>query len=222
METTKSKNKFLLLMASIVCVVVLGFYATRSEVNVTTLTESEALPSGPSPETPFNLADLENAGLENLDLNKINAEQEKALEAVQRQVGVKETSGKISERPDFISPIEWRILKWVAEQKTNSDEELTKSVNHLRFAKQEELWDQMFASQDSENTVQRHALANQLLSSLPARVANQNVASSRAQRLQSKLLHDLVSDPDERRLRIAKEAKRIGITFTIEKNSSSN
>jgi len=181
METIKIKNKPLLLMASIVCVVALGFYSTRSEVNVTTLTESDILPSGPTPEKPFNLLDLKNADLENLDLNKINAEQE-----------------------------------------NNSDEELTKSVNHLRFAKQEELWDQMLASQDPENTVQRHALANQLLSSLPFRVANQNISTSRAQRLQSKLLHDLVSDPDERRLRIATEAKRIGTTFTIEKNNSSN
>ena len=80
----------------------------------------------------------------------------------------------------------------------------------------------MLASQDPESTVQRHALANQLLSSLPFRVANQNISTSRAQRLQSKLLHDLVSDPDERRLRIATEARRIGTTFTIEKNSSSN
>ncbi|PCJ45817.1 MAG: hypothetical protein COA99_03995 [Moraxellaceae bacterium] len=58
METIKIKNKPLLLMASIVCVVALGFYATRSEVNVTTLTESDILPSGPTPETPFNLLDL--------------------------------------------------------------------------------------------------------------------------------------------------------------------
>ena len=84
-----------------------------------------------------------------------------------------------------------------------------------KFAKQEEIWEELL---ESSETKKRHALANQLLSTIPARVSNNNIGIITAQRLQASLLNDLISDPEQRKIRQAEEAERIGVTFSIEKS----
>ncbi|PCJ44491.1 MAG: hypothetical protein COA99_06835 [Moraxellaceae bacterium] len=151
----------------------------------------------------------------NMDEETANQQQLAAFEAAALATGVDEISNKILKRPNFISPLEWEILKGISATKTNSDMELVKLVNHLRFAKQEEIWEELL---ESSETKKRHALANQLLSTIPARVSNNNIGIITAQRLQASLLNDLISDPEQRKIRQAEEAERIGVTFSIEKS----
>ena len=144
-------------------------------------------------------------------------QQEQAARAVQGQLGEAEFDGPIKERPDFVSPMEWRVLKSVAAGEADSDRELTRLVNRIRFAKLREHWDKL---QGSNQADQRHAIARQLLDDIPHRVDQQEMDVSQAQQLQQQLLADLISDPEKRRQRAAQEAKRIGITFEMQSSQS--
>jgi hypothetical protein len=158
-----------------------------------------------------------------LDLSQLNeetiiAQQLTALDAIVLQTDEEAISGEIIKRPDFVSPIEWLIVKGVAKNHQDSDIALIRLVNHLRFAKQEEAWEELL---DSADTHKRHALANKLLSGIPLMVADNNLSLGQAQRLQISLLGDLVNDSEERMRRLAEEAKRIGVTFEIKTFPSS-
>lgn len=144
-------------------------------------------------------------------------QQEQAARALEGQLGEPEFDGPISERPDFVSPMEWRVLKSVAAGKADSDRELTRLVNRIRFAKLREHWDEL---RGSSRTDQRHAIARQLLDDIPNRVDQQEMDVSQAQQLQQQLLADLISDPERRRQRAAEEARRIGITFEMQASQS--
>tara|TARA_A100001391_G_scaffold71050_3_gene45401 strand:+ start:6004 stop:6621 length:618 start_codon:yes stop_codon:yes gene_type:complete len=144
-------------------------------------------------------------------------QQEQAARAVQGQLGEPEFDGPIKERPDFVSPMEWRVLKSVAAGKADSDRELTRLVNRIRFAKLREHWDELKGSEQAD---QRHAIARQLLDDIPQRVDQREMDTSQAQQLQQQLLADLISDPEQRRQRAAEEAKRIGITFEMQASQS--
>ncbi|MBM7334376.1 hypothetical protein [Alloalcanivorax marinus] len=144
-------------------------------------------------------------------------QQEQAARAVEGQLGEPEFEGPVSERPDFVSPIEWRVLKSVAAGKADSDRELTRLVNRIRFAKLREHWDEL---RGSGQTDQRHAIARQLLEDIPNRVDQREMDVSQAQQLQQQLLADLISDPERRRQRAAEEARRIGITFEMQASRS--
>ena len=150
-----------------------------------------------------------------LTQDQVKAQQLAAAAAAAQDVGVPELKGPITERPDFVSPVEWQILKGIAGQSGNPDQQLTRMVNNLRFAKQQEIWEKMAGSPDVEK---RHALAQQLLNAIPARVNNHDMNRAQAQQLQAALLEDLISDPAERRQRLAEEAKRIGVTFSVEQS----
>lgn len=157
-----------------------------------------------------------NAPLEMKKLSEsaVREQQTKAFYAASLQLGVKDIEYPVSSRPEFISPLEWEILQRVSENEEDSEQALVNYINHIRFAKQEELWEQLVDTQEVEK---RYALAEQLLSNIPSRVKNNNISVRHAQGLQMKLLSDLVDDPEKRRVRISEEADRIGVTFSVEK-----
>jgi hypothetical protein len=140
-------------------------------------------------------------------------QQEQAARALQYQLGEPEFRGPIDERPDFVSPMEWRVLKRVAAGKPDSDRELTRLVNRIRFAKLREYWDTL---KGSNHVDKRHAIARQLLDDIPRRVDQREMDTSQAQQLQQQLLADLIPDPEKRRQRAAEEAERIGVTFDMQ------
>ena len=144
-------------------------------------------------------------------------QQEQAARAVEGQLGEPEFDGPISERPEFVSPMEWRVLKSVAAGKADSDRELTRLVNRIRFAKLREHWDTLKSSDQADR---RHAIARQLLEDIPRRVDQQEMDRSQAQQLQQQLLADLISDPEKRRQRAQEEAERIGVTFEMQSSQS--
>ncbi|MBA4109094.1 MAG: hypothetical protein C0487_05830 [Leptothrix sp. (in: Bacteria)] len=134
------------------------------------------------------------------------AQQAAAAEVVARTPAMKPITGPVTERPEFVSEMEWSMLKGVAQQNPTPDVELTRLVNKLRFMKQLELWQSM---EHSNDLAKRRVLAEQLLDDLPQRVANADLDKPEAQKLQASLLKDAVSNEQERKKRAEMEARRL-------------
>lgn len=154
-------------------------------------------------------------GIGELDPDQLAAEQLAANQAAWAELGEKPYQGPVTERPAFVSSLEWRVLKNVAQQHPNTEQELTRLVNHLRFAKQWDLWHEI----DPQDQTRRSALGEQLLLEIPDRVKNQELDVVHAQQMQESLLMALIPDVTERRQRAAQEAARIGVQFRVEGDS---
>lgn len=137
---------------------------------------------------------------------EVIAEQKEVAKAIERQPVVKPITGLITERPAFVSRMEWAMLQGVAQQHANPAQELTRLVNSLRFTKQLELWQDMPRTADP---TQRQAVALELLNDLPQRLHNDEMDLPAAQKLQVALLGDAVPDATQRGVRAAKEAQRL-------------
>lgn len=153
------------------------------------------------------------ANINSKEAADIREQQHQAENAALASVGQQEFDAPPQTRPDFVSPLEWRVLQQVSGNHDQPDQELTRLVNRLRFAKLRELWE---AQAETGNDEQRRQLGNQLLADLPSRVKNREMAPAQAQQLQASILETLIDDPQQRRQRAAEEARRLGITFEIE------
>jgi hypothetical protein len=153
--------------------------------------------------------------LEALDLDTVEQQQAAALQAALAWPNEPALTGPISRRPAFVSPVEWQVLNAVARQRPDSEQELTRMVNYLRFSKQLEAW-QM--PPETMTPDQHQQLGWQLLNAIPLRVIAQDLAPHHAQTLQMTLLETLVTDPSDRRQHLQEQAQRIGVTFDIHDN----
>ncbi|MBC7700240.1 hypothetical protein [Aquabacterium sp.] len=135
------------------------------------------------------------------------AQQTAAALVVARAPAMKPITGPVTERPEFVSEMEWQMLKGVSQQHPTPQAELTRLVNKLRFMKQLELWQSMAHSKDM---AKRQLLAEQLLDDLPQRVVNADLDKPEAQKLQASLLKDAVSDEQARKKRADVETRRLG------------
>lgn len=138
--------------------------------------------------------------------------QEQSLNAVVMAAANVVEFDHVDERPEFISPAEWLMLKSVADQKQDPEAELTRLVNLIRFNKQIELLNKTSADED------RRVLTEAILSQLPKRIENKEMSVERAQSIQLDVIENLYSDPQDVRDRAAKEAERIGAIFSIEQS----
>ncbi|HEX6591329.1 MAG TPA: hypothetical protein VF050_04970 [Moraxellaceae bacterium] len=140
-----------------------------------------------------------------------------APELVQQQVQAEQAvqasappaTGPVNEKPAYVSELEWQVLKGVAAQKANPEQELRRLVANLHFSKQLEQWRQLAGKPD---IAQRRALAQALLADIPARVTDAELDDAGARQLQKELLADLYSDPAERVSREQVEAARLPAT----------
>jgi len=135
------------------------------------------------------------------------AQQAAAAQVVARAPAMTPITGPVTARPEFVSEMEWQMLKGVAQQNPAPEAELTRLVNKLRFMKQLELWQSM---EHSNDMAKRQMLAEQLLDDLPQRVANADLDKPEAQKLQASLLKDAVSDEQARKKRAEVESRRLG------------
>ena len=99
--------------------------------------------------------------------------------------------GVVTERPSYVSLIEWMALKSAAQQHADPDAELTRLVNFLRFMRLRDVLDQLPA----DAMGQRQTLANALLAELPSHVRQGNIGRPEALTLQTQWL--AVVQPDE-------------------------
>lgn len=165
--------------------------------------------AGNSPGTGAGTAATPGAGLAR---EAVNAGQAEAMNALLAEIGSKPLDPPLTQRPDFVSPLEWQVLQGVARQHAQPDKELLRLVNNLRFNKSLELWR---SGQMTAGSIQALTLEKQLLDEIPARVALQEMGLAEAQQLQLALLKDLVPDATERHQRAEAEAARLGVTFSI-------
>lgn len=172
------------------------------------------VPRATGPEPSADPTDRNVNGVVPRDPDAVVAEQVEANQAAAYQLQVGQLSGPINERPEFVSRIEWQVLNQIAQQSADSERELTRLVNHLRFSKQLEIW------KNKSDSPQRDALAQQLLRDIPVRVYSLDLSPQRAQQLQVDLLVSLYDDLQVRRQRIAEEAERIGISFDVKHTPS--
>lgn len=115
----------------------------------------------------------------------------------------------IAERPDYVSEMEWQILKGVVANSADPDRELGRLVAKLRFTRQLELWQEM-APQD----VRRHALTLRLLEDIPQQVTNRDLDPDVARTLQQQLVDAGIADPDTRAARLMTERQRLRTLIT--------
>lgn len=139
-------------------------------------------------------------------VSEVQAQQEAAAQEILKQPEVKPIVGNVSEKPTFVSQMEWNMLKGVAQQHANPEKELTRLVNFVRFTKQLELWQ---ALPEQTDAAKRQILANELLADLPQRLMQEEFDLPAAQKLQAELLNDAVQDPQERQARAVLEARRL-------------
>lgn len=158
-------------------------------------------------QTPAELMDPEQ-----MDPADIARQQEEAMQAALATDNKSAPAGPITQRPGYVSPLEWQILKSVAREHPDSEAELTRLVQYLRFSKQLESWQ----SPTQGMTEQQHEqLGWQLLTAIPHHVQQQNLSAHHAHEVQTLLLEHLIDDEAERRQYLRKEATRIGVTFDI-------
>lgn len=116
-------------------------------------------------------------------------------------------TGPVTERPAYVSPMEWSMLKGLADQHASPPQELTRLVNSLRFNKQLEAWEALPRTPDA--ALQRRTLATSLVNDLPERVRHQDLGLPDAQRTLGALLRDLEPDAEQRLARAAQEEQRL-------------
>ena len=121
---------------------------------------------------------------DNMQEKEITSAQEIAAMAA---VAGKKVSGKVTQRPDYVSEIEWQVLQKVAgNQPDGNGEQLTGLVNKLLFNKKKEAW---LAA--GEKTAERRQLARQLLDMLPEQLESEAIDAETVKELEAQFNADL-------------------------------
>lgn len=128
-------------------------------------------------------------------IEKLIDEQKQTAKSIEAQPPLKPIKGTVTERPSFMSEMEWSVFKSVAMQQPDPDKALTALVNKVRFIKQLEVLQDLPATADK---AKRQALASELLSDLPERLKNRDYDYAGAVKLQNQLLADAEPDPSKR------------------------
>lgn len=140
-------------------------------------------------------------------MQEMAAQQTQAAERLAARPDPGQVTGPVTERPDFVSPMEWMMLQGAVAQKPNRDEELTRMVNLLRFNKQMELWQGLARTPDTQP--RRKALADALLADLPHRVRQDEMTVKDAQEAMTALLEDAEADAARRDARAGQVLRRL-------------
>lgn len=190
-------------MTAVILAVLAGTIAVAVIWQKTTIDTAE---NTPGPQALAQAASAATTAMEATLVSEVQAQQEAAAQEILKQPEVKPIVGNVSEKPAFLSQMEWNMLKGVAQQNANPDKELTRLVNFVRFTKQLELWQ---ALPEQTDAAKRQTLANELLADLPQRLMQEEFDLPAAQKLQAELLNDAVQDPQERQARAVQEARRL-------------
>lgn len=140
-------------------------------------------------------------------LADVMAGQSAAAKALAAQPAIQPIDGPVTDRPAFVSPMEWMVLKGTVSQHPHPERELTRMVNFLRFTKQMELLETL--PRTAEAQPRRQALANELLADLPQRLLNDEMPMKDLRETQAMLLQDAESDHERRQARAQIEARRL-------------
>ncbi len=93
-------------------------------------------------------------------------------------------SGTLTQKPDYVTELEWQVLQNVAKQ--NPSANLTDLVNKMLFLKKKQAW-----LSAREHSAERKLLARQLLEMIPAQLAAETIDSQTAQEMEGQLQTEL-------------------------------
>jgi len=116
----------------------------------------------------------------NMPVKEIGAQEVAAMAAVSG----KTVSGKVTQRPDYVSETEWQVFQNLTRK--NPDINLTHLVNKMLFIKKKQAW-----LSSGENTDQRSQLAGQLLDMIPEQLEIEAIDDATAKEMEGKLKADL-------------------------------
>lgn len=196
-----------LFAVSIVAVVLMSQARDDSQPEASAVPQSASSISG-NPERENDITSFEQLSQE--DINRM---QKVANEAAVTEQGLSVVTAPLRSRPDFVSPLEWSVLKQVAASRDNSEQQLVNLVNNLRFNKQVDWWQQNHSIAPPALT---DRVASVILESIPARVAAEDLDVGQAQLLQSEIIDAMVIDADQRQTMRQREAQKIGVVFDIQ------
>lgn len=196
-----------LFAVSIVAVVLMSQARDDSQPEASAVPQSASSISG-NPERENDITSFEQLSQE--DINRM---QKVANEAAVTEQGLSSLGDALRSRPDFVSPLEWSVLKQVAASRDNSEQQLVNLVNNLRFNKQVDWWQQNHSIAPPALT---DRVASVILESIPARVAAEDLDVGQAQLLQSEIIDAMVIDADQRQTMRQREAQKIGVVFDIQ------
>lgn len=165
------------------------------------MAKQAAVPAPPpsdaeAPPTPAQMAEMHQA----------MTDQVKVAQNLERPDIWRPLSGALKERPDYVSAMEWQMLKGVAERHPDPQAELLRLTNFLRYTKLLEKWQDLPSSADAG---QRQALAMQLSSELPDRVRNGELETQDALKQATGMLRDAYPDGKARNKAERELAQRI-------------
>lgn len=135
----------------------------------------------PSPETPL-------PEKSHIEPELMKAQQAQAARAA---IKAKPIDGNVSQRPEFVSEVEWEVLKDAAGNNPEVEKELTHLVNKLLFYKKREAW-----IAPTTDAARRRVLAGELLAMLPAQVGEKAVDPAFAEKMERDLRNYLDSETD--------------------------
>lgn len=111
----------------------------------------------------------------NTDVELMKARQ---AEAAQAAIEAEPVNGRVSQRPEFVSEVEWEVLQEVAGRHSEMDQQLTHLVNKLLFYKKREAW-----LAPGMDPARRRVLAGDLLAMIPEQVDEKAVDPALADQL---------------------------------------
>lgn len=161
---------------------------------------SSAPSAAPQPSVPLTEFANPNPTVE--EAQRAIDQQKEAAKVIEAKPDMKPLVGPITERPDFVSPMEWAMLQGVVQQHAQPDKELTRMVNFLRFMKQMEAYEAL--PKVAENAAKRQVLAAQLVEDLPNRVRGGDLEIKDAQARLAEWLPEAIPDPQQRQQRAEK------------------
>lgn len=203
--TSGSSKKWIVIAVVVIALGAAAYWFTRSEdvVDAARVTDATgAFPPASGPSVPESEFANPNPSIE--EAEAAIEQQKVAAKVIEDQPDMKPIVGPVTERPSFVSPMEWAMLQGVVQQHAQPDKELTRMVNFLRFMKQMEALEALPKTPD--NAAKRRVLTDQLVEDLPTRVQGGDLELKDAQARLADWLPE--AEPDERQRQ--KRADAIG------------
>lgn len=214
---TRAANRHWLLLLVAIAAIGMLYYLPSPSVPIEHAEQQSAAftePTTPSQEqsAPLPSAQLDSNSAMPTSEQALLTQQSKAKQAVAASAQSASTPSTtntavkiIKERPDYLSPMEWLMMKGVAAQHASPDTELTRMVRFVHFMKRWEHYEQL---QSSAPRSKRAALAKQLLNELPQRVRNGELGMPEA-KVKMQLLVTDAAEPGREQENLANDSLRL-------------
>lgn len=194
----------------IACFVLIALWSRLNEDGPIPVSESSSRTGSLMKDVP---SANETFSLEAVSQEDLNRMQVQANDAVVAETAFTPLHSPLKDRPDYVSSLEWSVLRQLASSREHPEQALVNLVLALRFNKQVDWWQQHHSVAPSATS---EHVAQFILDSIPERVENQDLDVAQAQQLQIEIIDATVADAGRRQQLRQREAQRIGVVFDIQ------